>query len=86
MFECQAHKGLTQMLKKYTFVGMVDLHLSLVQFNTKLVLVNHTELRRETISLRVRTVGRRATSPRVPLKCVLSDLRSIWGASLSPDL
>lgn len=41
----QAHKGLTQMLKKYTFVGMVDLHLSLIQFNTKLVLVNHTELR-----------------------------------------
>lgn len=33
------------MLKKYTFVGMVDLHLSLIQFNTKLVLVNHTELR-----------------------------------------
>lgn len=33
------------MLKKYTFVGMVDLHLSLLQFNTKLVLVNHTELR-----------------------------------------
>ncbi|CAB1108395.1 unnamed protein product [Ectocarpus sp. CCAP 1310/34] len=40
-----AHKGLTQMLRKYSFVGMVDLHLSLLQFNTKLVLVNHTALR-----------------------------------------
>ncbi|CAB1098140.1 unnamed protein product [Ectocarpus sp. CCAP 1310/34] len=39
-----AHKGLTQMLRKYSFVGMVDLHLSLLQFNTKLVLVNHTAL------------------------------------------
>ena len=58
----QAHKGLTQMLKKYTFVGMVDLHLSLLQFNTKLVLVNHTELRRET-PLTYAQLGRRATSP-----------------------
>ncbi|CAN0469695.1 unnamed protein product [Ectocarpus sp. 12 AP-2014] len=33
------------MLRKYSFVGMVDLHLSLLQFNTKLVLVNHTALR-----------------------------------------
>lgn len=33
------------MLRKYTFVGMVDIHLSLLQFNTKLVLVNHTALR-----------------------------------------
>ena len=41
----QAHKGLTQMLRKYSFVGMVDVHLSLLQFNTKLILVNHTALR-----------------------------------------
>ncbi|CAM9409402.1 unnamed protein product, partial [Scytosiphon promiscuus] len=44
-FKIQAHKGVTQMLRKYTFVGMVDIHLSLLQFNTKLVLVNHTALR-----------------------------------------
>ncbi|CAM9906549.1 unnamed protein product [Discosporangium mesarthrocarpum] len=35
------------MLRKYTFVGMVDVHLSLVQYNTKLVLINHVELSKE---------------------------------------
>lgn len=54
------------MLKKYTFVGMVDLHLSLMQFNTKLVLVNHTELRQESGSAQ----GKSAPNVRVLLSHV----------------
>jgi DNA mismatch repair protein Mlh1 C-terminus len=41
------HKSLVAMLKRASYVGMVDAHLSLLQFQTKLVLVNHYELAKE---------------------------------------
>ncbi|CAM9090302.1 unnamed protein product [Phaeothamnion confervicola] len=35
------------MLRKHTFVGMVDMHLSLIQFHTKLIFVDHLRLGKE---------------------------------------
>ncbi|CAM9555150.1 unnamed protein product [Laminaria digitata] len=88
-FKTQAHKGLTQMLKKYTFVGMVDLHLSLVQFNTKLVLVNHTELRREIPFTKEAffqmTLRRFGVMPRLPLATPLPVLPLIRAALDLPE-
>jgi DNA mismatch repair protein Mlh1 C-terminus len=45
------HKSLVAMLKRASYVGMVDAHLSLLQFQTKLVLVNHYELAKEVSAL-----------------------------------
>lgn len=82
LFERQAHKGLTQMLKKYTFVGMVDVHLSLLQFNTKLVLVNHTELRQDAPF----TLGGRVGKPAACLRNI-DPIRNVgpgWGLPVIP--
>ncbi|KAA0158711.1 hypothetical protein FNF31_05237 [Cafeteria roenbergensis] len=45
--ERATHKGLTAAVRKHTFVGVVDEELSLVQFGTKLLLVNHLSFARE---------------------------------------
>ncbi|CAM9516234.1 unnamed protein product [Chrysoparadoxa australica] len=42
-----AHKGLRELLRNNTFVGMLSTEHSLLQFQTKLVLVHHTALARE---------------------------------------
>jgi DNA mismatch repair protein MLH1 len=42
--EKQQHQGLSTMLKKHTFVGVVDHQMSLIQHGTKLYLVNHRRL------------------------------------------
>jgi hypothetical protein len=39
------HAGLSKLLRRHTYVGMVDDELSIMQHNTKLYLVNHHELR-----------------------------------------
>jgi DNA mismatch repair protein MLH1 len=44
-----AHHGLAAMLRRHVFVGVVDRQLSLVQYNTKLLLVNHSQLARELL-------------------------------------
>jgi DNA mismatch repair protein MLH1 len=40
-------RNLTSILKKHVFVGLADQSLTLVQWDTKLLLVNHVELARE---------------------------------------
>ncbi|CBN80029.1 MutL protein homolog 1 [Ectocarpus siliculosus] len=82
-FKTQAHKGLTQMLRKYSFVGMVDLHLSLLQFNTKLVLVNHTALSKEAFFQM--TLRRFGAMPRLPLAIPLPVLPLIRAAFDLPE-
>ncbi|CAM9581894.1 unnamed protein product, partial [Ectocarpus fasciculatus] len=82
-FKTQAHKGLTQMLRKYSFVGMVDLHLSLLQFNTKLVLVNHTALSKEAFFQM--TLRRFGSMPRLPLATPLPVLPLIRAAFDLPE-
>jgi hypothetical protein len=39
------HRGLTGILKRHTFVGVADDKHSLIQHDTKLLLVRHVELR-----------------------------------------
>ncbi|KAG5185784.1 hypothetical protein JKP88DRAFT_311230 [Tribonema minus] len=59
------HKGLLQMLRKAAFVGMVDNRLSLLQFQTKLVLVDHHRLAQEAFyQMALRRFG---VSPRLKL-------------------
>lgn len=43
----EKHEGLAHMMRRHVFVGVVDRHLSLLQFNTKLLLVNHAQMARE---------------------------------------
>jgi DNA mismatch repair protein MLH1 len=42
-----AHPTLVEIMKRHVFVGVVNRHLSLVQYNTQLLLVNHSQLARE---------------------------------------
>ncbi len=42
-----SHEGLAHMLRRHVFVGVVDRHLSLIQVNTNLLLVNHAQMLRE---------------------------------------
>jgi DNA mismatch repair protein Mlh1 C-terminus len=52
------HKSLVAMLKRASYVGMVDAHLSLLQFQTKLVLLNHYELAKEVSALCILSLSR----------------------------
>ena len=39
------HKGLQELTANHVFVGLVDRNLSLIQYQTKLLLVNHKAFR-----------------------------------------
>ena len=45
--ELEYHKGLATVLKKHVFVGIVDNDYSLIQYETKLFMLNHTVLAEE---------------------------------------
>jgi len=63
------HASLSTLLRRHVFVGVADRHLSLVQWETKLMLVNHTELARELFyQLAIRRFG---AMPRLPLEPAL---------------
>ena len=60
-----AHAGLASMLSKCAFVGLVDNHRSLIQHNTRLLLLNHVQFARELFYQRALALFARA--PRVPV-------------------
>ncbi|KAF8526511.1 DNA mismatch repair protein MutL [Hysterangium stoloniferum] len=72
------HEGLTEILEKHVFVGIVDLHkcLSLVQHATKLYLINHGSLAEELFyQLGLRqfgNFGRFRLDPPAPMRTLIS--------------
>lgn len=80
-----SHRGMTAILKKHIFVGVVDDVFSLIQHDTKLLLVRHVELCKELFyQLAVR---RFACMPRsVPLPSLRSALCLPVGPALLSSL
>jgi DNA mismatch repair protein MLH1 len=71
------HQGLTVMLKKHTFVGVVDHQMSLIQHGTKLYLVNHRRLSSELLYQQaLRNIGRLGTMKVEPMAPVAKTVHS----------
>ena len=83
------HKTMATMLKKHVWVGLVDPQLSLIQWNTKLMLLNHKDLARELFfQLAVRRfgcMGRLELSSPMPLRAALLTALDLESTNWTPE-